>query len=154
MDKEIRADVIAHTLSPLGWHLVGVANLDAAEELVGQGVKLAFEDPIRSLFAHAWELNLKACLRRQGFDAEDVRKQFGHDLIALWDAVDRPKFPHLRLRDELRAFIERIGFYHRNRLYAYPIRGFRNEYSLAYVRDTSSRLRIPRSAALETFGSP
>ena len=45
MDKEIRADVIERTLSPLGWHLVGVASLDAAEELVASKVKLRFEDP-------------------------------------------------------------------------------------------------------------
>ena len=90
MDKEIRADVIERTLSPLGWHLLGKANLKAAEHLVASGVRLRFEDPIRSLFAHAWELNLKACLRRQGLPAEAVRIEFGHDLLqpfsenALW----------------------------------------------------------------------
>jgi len=154
MDKEIRADVIARTLTPLGWHLVGKANLDAAEELVASGVKLNFEDPIRSLFAHAWELNLKACLRRQGLSAEEVRKAFGHDLLALWDAVDRPQFPLLELRDELRGFVERVAFYHRNRLYAYPLRGRRNEHSLTYLRATSSRLRLSRFGAVQTFGSP
>jgi hypothetical protein len=111
--------------------LVGVANLDAAEELVAARVKLRFEDPIRSLFAHAWELNLKACLRRQDLTAEDVRKQFGHDLLRLWDAIDRSRFPLLQLRDELRGFVEHLAFYHLNRLYAYPIRGVRNEHSLA-----------------------
>jgi hypothetical protein len=154
VDKEIRADVIERTLSPIGWHLVGKANLDAAEELVASGVKLRFEDPIRSLFAHAWELNLKACLRRQGMSAEEVRKQFGHVLLGLWDAIDRSQFPLLQLRDELRGFVEHIAFYHRNRLYAYPIRGFRNEHTLTYVRATSARLRLSNSAAITTFGSP
>ena len=154
MDKDIRAHVIERTMSPLGWHNVGVAYLDAAEELVASKIRPNFEAPIRSLFAHAWELSLKACLRRQGMDAENVRKQFGHDLIKLWDAVDRPRFGHLSLRDELRFFIESLAFQHRNRLYAYPIRGFKQEHSLDYVRATSSRLRLPRVLALETFGSP
>ena len=110
MDQDIRADVIARTLSPLGWHLVGQANLDAAEELVASRVKLRFEDPVRSLFAHAWELNLKACLRRQGMTAEEVRKKFGHDLLALWNAVERSRFPQLQLRNELKGFIERLAF--------------------------------------------
>ena len=154
MDQDIRADVIARTLSPLGWHLVGVANLDAAEELVAARVKLRFEDPIRSLFAHAWELNLKACLRRQGLTAEDVRKQFGHDLLKLWEAIDRSRFPLLQLRDELRGFVEHLAFYHRNRLYAYPIRGVRNEHPLNYMRATSARFRLAPAAAIETFGSP
>lgn len=154
MDKELRADLIARTLSPLGWHLVGVANLDAAEELVASGVRLRFEDPIRSLFAHAWELNLKACLRRQGMTTENVRKNFGHDLLKIWDAIDRGQFPYLQLRDELRFFVEHIAYYHRNRLYAYPVRGFKNEHTLTYVRATSSRLRLPRAAAFMTFGSP
>lgn len=154
MDKEIRADVIERTLSPLGWHLVGIANLDAAEELVASKVKLRFEDPVRSLFAHAWELNLKACLRRQGASAETVRIKYGHDLLQLWDAIDRSQFPLLNLRDELRPFVEHVAFYHRNRLYAYPIRGFRNEHSLQYVRATSSRFRLAPRAAIETFGTP
>lgn len=154
MDKEIRADVIANTLSPLGWNLVGLSNLDAAEELVAAGVKLRFEDPIRSLFAHAWELNLKACLRRQGREAEELRKQYGHDLLMLWDAIERDRFPLLRLRDELRGFVEHLAFYHRNRLYAYSIRGFRNEHTLTYVRATSARFRLSPKAAIETFGSP
>lgn len=154
MDRDIRANVIERTLSPLGWHLVGTANLDAAEHLVADAVKLAFDDPIRSLFAHAWELNLKACLRKQGMTAESVRKDFGHDLLKIWDAVERNRFPLLSLRDELRPYIEHTAHYHRNRLYNYPIRGFRNEYSLAYVRATSSRLRLTRKASVETFGSP
>lgn len=154
MDKEIRADVIERTLSPLGWHLLGKANLEAAEHLVASGVRLRFEDPIRSLFAHAWELNLKACIRRQGLTAEAVRIEFGHDLLRLWDAIDRARFPLLQLRSELRGFVEHVAFYHRNRLYAYPIRGFRNEHSLTYVRATSSRFHLSPKAALETFGSP
>lgn len=154
MDQDIRADVIARTLSSLGWHLVGVANLDAAEELVAARVKLRFEDPIRSLFAHAWELNLKACLRRQDLTAEDVRTQFGHDLLKLWDAIDRSRFPLLQLHDELRGFVEHLAFYHRNRLYAYSNRGGRNEHSLNYVRATSARFRLAPAATIETFGSP
>lgn len=154
MDRDIQADVIERTLTPLGWHLVGTANLDAAEYLVADGVNLAFDDPIRALFAHAWELNLKACLRKQGMSAESVRKEFGHDLIKIWDAVDRSRFPLLSLRDELRPYIEHTAFYHRNRLYAYPTRGFRNEHSLAYVRATSSRLRLTRKGSVEMFGCP
>lgn len=154
LDRDIRADVIAHTLSPLGWHLVAVANLDAAEHLVAENVKLRFEDPVRSLFAHAWELTLKACLRRQGCDAEQIRKDYGHDLPRLWDAISRNEFPALALVDGLQPFIERIGYYHRNRLYAYPLRGFRNDFSLTYIRATSSRLRLAPRVAIETFGSP
>jgi hypothetical protein len=152
VDNDIRAEVILRTLTPLGWHLVGLANLDAAEKLMEPSVKLAFEDPIRSLFAHAWELNLKACLRRQGLSAEEVRKQFGHDLTKLWDAIDRSLFPRLQLRDDLRPFVEHIGFYHRNRLCAYPIRGYRNQHTLTYVRSASARFRIPRADAVESFG--
>ncbi|MBM6577125.1 hypothetical protein KCP91_12150 [Microvirga sp. SRT01] len=153
MDKDVRDAVDERTLTPLGWHLVGTSYLDAAEELVGGEIKLRFEDPIRSLFAHAWELNLKACLRKQGHTADAVRLKYGHDLLKIWDAIDRNQFPLLQLRDEVRHYVEHIAFYHRNRFYAYPLRGRRNEHTLQYVRATSSRLRLPREAAIQTFGS-
>ncbi len=141
-------------LTPLEWHRVGKAYLDAAEELVASRIELDFEEPIRALFAHAWEMNLKACLRCQGMTVIVVRRKFGHDLMALWNATDRAKFPLLDLRDELGSFINRLSVSHSKRLYSYPRQEFKNEHGLSYLRAASSRLRLTRSEAVKTFGSP
>ena len=152
MDKDLRKELSERSLGALGWFNLAMSNLAAADFLESEKAKeLPFHDPIRGLYAHAWELVLKACLRSQGLGVDEIRSKFGHDLRAIWDAVDRPRFPLLQLRDELDTFIDHLGFYHQNRLYAYPLAGSKRELELSFLRATSSRLRMSRSDAASIF---
>ena len=135
----------------MGWYNLSMANLQAADELTAAGIRFSFQEPIRALYAHAWELALKACLRKQGYAPSRIRKEFGHRLDRVWREVDKQRFYQLQLHDELIGFINHLTFYNSNRLYAYPLAGMRRELDLDYLRATSSRLRIPRSLAIELF---
>ena len=140
-----------HSLEAIGWYNLAIANLNAADQLTAMNAKSSFDEPIRSLYAHAWELALKACLRKQGYTPSQIRKSFGHRLDKIWVAVDRERFDQLQLRDELISFINHLTFYNANRLYAYPLTGMRRELELSFVRATSSRLRISRASAVAIF---
>lgn len=139
------------SLGAMGWYNLALANLDAADHLIASNAKLLFDEPIRALYAHSWELALKACLRKQGFAPSQIRKRFGHRLDNIWNVVDRDRFYQLQLRDELDGFINHLTFYNSNRLYAYPLAGMRRELDIDYLRATSSRLRVPRALAIDLF---
>lgn len=143
--------------TPLGYFNMALSYLDAADELTRRLVdksdpfRLAFESPIRHLYAHAWELALKACLIRQGMKPDDVKKTFGHKLVPAWEAVDRKRFATLDLHDGTRIVPEVLDQFHPTKLYAYPVTGFRREFSLTYIRGASQRFRIDRPTILELF---
>ena len=151
MERVLDRDVDNQSLGALGWYNLALANLAAADQLTVLNVRLLFEEPIRALYAHAWEMALKACLRKQGYTPSQIRKEFGHRLDKIWAKVDRERFDRLQLRDELIGFINHLTFYHANRLYAYPLSGLRRELDLDYLRATSSRLRVSRACAIDLF---
>ena len=149
MERVHDDEIDRSSLGAMGWYNLAFANLEAADHLIASKAKLSFDEPIRALYAHAWELALKACLRKQGFAPSQIRKKFGHRLDIIWSVVDRDRFYQLRLHDELDGFINHLTFYHSNRLYSYPLAGIRRELGLDYLRATSSRLRVPRALAIE-----
>ena len=151
MERVKDNEVDQWSLGAMGWYNLALANLEAADYLAVSNTKLLFDEPIRSLYAHAWELALKACLRKQGYTPSQIRKKFGHRLDEIWQAVDRERYSQLQLRDELSGFINHLTFYNANRLYAYPLTGMRRELELSFLRATSSRLRVPRALAIELF---
>ena len=152
MERISDGELDSYSLGAIGWYNLAITNLDAADYLItSNAMRISFEEPIRALYAHAWELVLKACLRKQGLSPSQIRKLYGHRLDKIWISVDRERFGLLQLRDELDPFIQHLTFYHANRLYAYPLAGMRRELSLDYLRATSSRLRIPRVDVISIF---
>ena len=144
--------------SPIGYFTMALAYLDAADELTRRQVdrddpfRLAFESPIRHLYAHTWELALKSCLFRQGMKPAEMKTKVSHNLTKAWDRVDRTRFAPLRLADHVRIMPEALDRYHPTKLYAYPVTGFRREFSLGYIRDAAQRFRISTGLILDLFG--
>jgi hypothetical protein len=141
----------------VGTFNLALSYLDAADHLEqslrkpSPSIHLAFEHPVRFLYAHTWELALKACLLRQGISQQDLKGQFGHKLTKIWDAIDRPRFPELRLDDRLRIIPEQLDRYHPSREYAYLVTGHKVDFTLSYVRTVSQRFRVPRATILDYF---
>jgi hypothetical protein len=142
-------------MTPLGWFNVSLSYLDAADTLACSDIKLGFDAPIRALYAQTWELALKACLLRQGRTIKDVRsRDFGHDIVKIFDAVDRIRFGPLNLSDNSRMLVEHMAQYHLLREYNYPLTGPQRHVSLTYLRRNSERFRVSRGQIMSMFGSP
>lgn len=143
--------------SPIGFFLLAESYLDAADALfvamnTGEArLKLAFEHPVRHLYAHAWELALKACLARQGMKASEMKKKLGHRLTAAWDRVDKAHFAALDLNPRTRIVPEVLDQFHPTKFYAYPVTGLRREFSLSYLRAATQRFRLPRAEIQRLF---
>lgn len=143
--------------TPVGFYILGLAYLNAADELTSRFLdasdpfKLTSESPIRHLYAHAWELFLKACVFKQGARPSEFKKALGHSLTSAWDAVDKLRFSRLDLHTDTRLLMEGLDQFHPTRMYAYPVTGFRREFSLPYVRDATQRFRIPRPEVVRLF---
>lgn len=146
--------------SPIGFYLLGCAYIDAADKLVSeisdqaQAFRLAFDSPVRHLYAHGWELCLKACLFEQGIPPSVLKsRKFGHSLIALWRVVDRDRFAVLNLHARLEHVLHRLDRFHPTKLYAYPLTGYRNDFSLTYIREISQRFRLSRPMISRHFSA-
>lgn len=145
--------------TPQGLFNLALSYLDAADELTRRLVdrhnplKLSFESPVRHLYAHTWELALKACLFRQGLTPVQL-KRIGHNLTKAWDLVDHRRFAALRLTPRVRIMPEVLDQFHPTRIYAYPVSGYRQEFTLVYIRDASQRFRLTRTEIIDLFGSP
>ena len=143
--------------SPVGFYILGLAYLDAADELAGRYLdpgdpfRLSSESPIRHLYAHAWELFLKACVFKQGCRPSEFKRTIGHSLTMAWDVVEKASFQMLDLHPDTRVLVEGLDQFHPTRMYAYPVTGLRREFTLPYVRDVSKRFRIPRAEILRLF---
>jgi hypothetical protein len=145
--------------SPIGFYNMGLSYLDAADHLTNRqldatdGFHLPFEGPIRHLYSHSWELFLKACLFEQGELPSDLKYEPGHRLVNAWDQVDKDRFAVFKLSPRTRDFLARLDAYHPTKFYAYPITGFRQDFSLTYIRAASQRFRLTRKRAGQLFGS-
>lgn len=143
--------------TPLMFYIVGLSYLDAADHLTAslQGppysFRLAFDEPVRHLYAHALEMFQKACLFQQGMTPTEMKQRFGHWLVKAWDQIDRPRFAELQLDDESRAYAEWLDVYHPTKEYAYPYTGYKSELSLEQLRDGLKRFRIPRDVQFRLF---
>lgn len=144
--------------SPMGFFNLGISYLEAADALAERHLdkldrfKLTFDSPIRHLYAHAWELVLKACLFRQGMKPSEMKRTIGHSLTKAWDAIERPRFAPLNLNAKTRIVPEILDQFHMSpRMYAYPITGIRREFTIPYVRDASQRFKISRAVTIELF---
>lgn len=145
--------------SPIGFYNLGLSYLQAADEVVRSHLDdeslfaLSFEHPIRHLYAHGWELCLKACLYQQGNRPSEIKTWIGHRLTMAWDAVDKERFAELRLTPDTRHFVELLDDFHPTKFYAYPITGVRREHTLTYVRAASKRFYLARPAISKLFGT-
>lgn len=144
--------------SPIGFFLLGIDYLTAAEAItvrhiaVDDPFHLRFELPIRHMYAHAWELCLKACLFQQGFLPSTLKHNVGHSLTAAWDKVDKQRFAIFDLQPRTRLIAERLDRYHPTKMYAYPITGSRTDWGLPYLRSSSRRFKIQLSDVQQHFG--
>jgi hypothetical protein len=138
---------------------MGVAYVSAGDELarrhfdVEEPFRLQFEGPMRHLYAHGWELCLKACLFQQGTLPSELKYDPGHRLVSAWDAVDKERFAALNLTPATRHFTALLDRYHPTKYYAYPIGGARSDFTVAYVRAASQRFHIAREIISQMFGA-
>jgi hypothetical protein len=151
MDEEIERR------SPMAFFNVGLSYLEAADELAHRQLdrsvpfKLRFELPILHLYAHAWELVQKACLRQQGVSADELKLKIRHNLTKGWDLIDKDRFAALRLTPDTRPVVEVLDWYHPTKLFAYPYTGARREIDLGKLTDVSKRLHLPLADRLRLF---
>ena len=143
--------------TPIGFYNLGLAYLEAADALAEKELSkddrfsLAFDHPIRHLYAHAWELFQKACLAAQGMKPSKMRNRFGHSLAKAWDAIDKERFEILDLHPGTRLFAENLDGFHPTKKYAYPEVGYRQDYTLSYLRAAFERFKINRAEILRLF---
>ncbi len=145
--------------SPMAFCNVGLSYLEGAEDLASRHLdprirfKLSHDLPIFHLYAHGWELVLKACLREQGMSAAELRSKIRHNLTKAWDSVDKERFAALRLTPETRAVIQVLDWYHPTKLFAYPYTGNRREIELDELTAVSRRLHLSRPDRLRLFST-
>jgi len=143
--------------SPVGFYNLGLDYLAAADAIAGKHLdredpfKLAFESPIRHLYAHAWELFLKACIFQQGMRPSQIKRTIGHSLTKAWEAVDKERFEVLDLHPGTRLLMEGLDQFHPSRMDAYPVTGYRRQFTLTYLRAASQRFRISRAEIARLF---
>lgn len=139
------------------FYAVGLSYLDAADHLTASlagppyKLRLAFDEPVRHLYAHAWEMFQKACLFQQGMTPIEIKQQFGHWLVKAWEKIDRSRFSDLQLDDASREYAEWLDHFHPTKEYAYPYTGYKVELSLEQLRDGLKRFRIARDVQLRLF---
>lgn len=145
--------------SPIGFYNLALSYLETADDLVGrihapikeQKLQLAFDCPIRHLYAHTWELALKACLFAQGIRPYKLKNDFGHRLLKAWKSVDKDRFAILRFTPETECIASHLGFYHSEKMFAYPTNGVRPYLPLKQIKAESQRFRIERSEVNDLF---
>lgn len=147
--------------SPVGFFNLALSYLDAANELTnriqaptdGEHLHLTFDSPVRHLYAHSWELALKACLFAQGVRPSRLKKDFGHNVLRAWRAVDKARFSQLDLSSETEAVAAHLSYYHSGKLFAYPLTGLREYLPLGFLGNQSERFRIGRMEIIDLFTS-
>ena len=141
-------------MPPPGLYVHALGFLDAAEVVrqeQGRTRSATLEFPIRSLYSHAWEGVLKACLLKQGWSVQDLKRRIGHDLERAFVEVDKNTFAVLRL-EAAEQIMPVMNLYHRSRFYFYPGTGLFPMLLLDDVSKMSERLRLDRPTAASVFG--
>ena len=146
--------------SPVGFYNLALSYMEAADDLTSRihenkdrRLKLIFDSPVRHLYAQTWELALKACLFAQGIGPHKLKKDFGHRLLKAWKHVDKKRFARLNLSPETEQLSDHLGYYHSERLFAYPISGLREYVPLNYIKAESQRFRMARLEVIDLFRS-
>jgi hypothetical protein len=143
--------------SPIGFFNLGLSFLAAADALTekadnkNDSFRLSFDSPIQHLYAHGWELCLKACIFQQGELPSQMKNKIGHNLTEAWDQIDKVKFSVLKLTPESRQIVELLDTLHSTRLFAYPITGIRQQWSVTFMHSSSKRFRISRKQIIQLF---
>lgn len=157
-EHDLKAQMIAEweaRQNPVGFYNLALSHLDAADDLTNRilagELKLMFDSPVRHFYAHAWELALKAGLFTQGVRPHKLRKDFGHDVLRAWKHVDKERFACLTLTPKTEEIASHLGFYHAEKMFAYPIAGVREYLPLNFLKTESQRFRIPRDAIIPLF---
>ena len=159
--KQILAELEARH-SPIGFFNLALSYLDTADDLTRRihepakaaRLQLGFDSPVRHLYAQTWELALKACLFAQGIRLHKLKKDFGHNLLKAWKRVDKERFARLNLSTpESELIAGHLGFYHTEKMFAYPLTGIREYLPLNYFKGQSQRFRIERMEIIELFKS-
>lgn len=143
--------------SPLGFFTLGQSYIQSANVLAvaledpANDFKPSYHHPVRHLYAHGWELCLKACLLEQGWQPSRVRDKFGHKLCEVWKYVERDRFPSLRLTDDLERVLRAMDQCHPSKLYAYPVADWQIFVTFRYLKEVSERLLISMPEVKLTF---
>ena len=83
-----------------------------------------------------------------------LKKDFGHDLLKAWKRVDKERFARLNLSTpESELIAAHLGFYHTEKMFAYPLTGIREYLPLNYFKAQSQRFRIERMEIIDLFKS-
>lgn len=162
--KQLKAQLEAEweaRQSPVGFFTLALSYLDAANELTSRihapadagHLHLTFDSPVRHLYAHSWELALKACLFAQGVRPSKLKKDYGHNVLRAWKAVDKARFGRLDLSSETEAVAAHLSYYHSEKLFAYPLTGLREYLPLRFLEAQSERFRIGRMEIIGLFTS-
>ena len=144
--------------SPIGMYNFGLSYLHCADRLVMASDRktpdrliLAFDHPVRHLYAHTLELFLMACLLKQGKSANYVRNKIGHDLKKAYCALD-PAWNTIFDTDlQFRGMVEIIGNMHIERLYSYLETGTFLDIDRAYLYRLFRRFDLSRETIFKLF---
>lgn len=136
--------------SPVGFYNMALSYLEAADVLTERihapakedRPNLVFDSPVRHLYAHTWELALKACLFAQGVRPIKLKKDYVHNILRAWRHVEKERFGRLNLSPETEAIADHLGYYHAEKMFAYPVTGIREYLPLNYLKAESQRFRI------------
>lgn len=143
--------------TPFGFFILGQSYLQSANVLVAAledpalGFDPQYKHPIRHLYAHGWELCLKACLLEQGTKPSQLKMLVGHSLTTAWEAIDRPRFAAIQLAEDLQPILVAMELYHPSKLHAYPVSGWQQMPTFRYLREISERLLLPGSEVSKMF---
>ena len=160
--KELKEQAIAEweaRQSPVGFFNLALSYLDAADELTdriqaapkGERLHLLFDSPVRHLYAQTWELALKACLFAQGVRPIKLKRDFGHKVLKAWKHVDKNRFSRLDLSPSTEQIADHLGYYHSEKMFAYPVTGIREYLPLNHLKIQSQRFRIARLQIINLF---
>lgn len=153
-EKNAKADA---RQTPFGFFILGQSYLQSANLLAAALEDPAakfepqYKHPIRHLYAHGWELCLKACLFEQGQKPSQFKGSVVHSLTKAWERIERDQFEPLNLTDDLARLLEVMEEYHPAKLYAYPESGGQVMPSFRYLREASERLLLPVAEVAPLF---
>ena len=145
--------------SPVGFFNMALSYLEAADVLTDRihapakadRPDLAFDCPVRHLYAQTWELALKACLFAQGVMPFKLKNDYGHNVLRAWKRVDKERFARLDLSSATEVIADHLGYYHSEKMFAYPVTGIREYLPLNYLKAESQRFRVGRPEIIALF---
>ena len=141
--------------SPIGFYNLALSYLEAADDLTSRihdkKLQLTFDSPVRHFYAQTWELALKACLYAQGVRPHKLKRDFGHNLLRAWKAVDKERFARLNLTAETEQIANHLSLHHTEKMFAYPLTGTRSYLPLKHIMAESQRFRMERIDIMSLF---